>query len=37
MEERVLVKCERSVIESVREEGMLGGREWYKFKRGENI
>ena len=31
------VKCERNVIESLREKGMEGGREWYKFLRGENM
>ena len=31
------VKCERKVIESLREKGMEGGREWYKFMRGENM
>ena len=31
------VKCDRNVIESLREKGMEGGREWYKFLRGENV
>ena len=31
------VKCKRSVIESLREKGMEGGHEWYKFMRGENM
>ncbi|XP_063857805.1 uncharacterized protein LOC135099405 isoform X1 [Scylla paramamosain] len=31
------VESERSVIQSLREKGMEGGREWYKFMRGENM
>ena len=31
------VKCERSVIESLMENGMKGSREWYKFMRSENV
>ena len=31
------MKCERSVIESLREKEMEGGCEWYKFTRGENM
>ena len=29
-------KCERNVIQSLREKGMVGGREWQNFLRGES-
>ena len=31
------VKCERGVIQSLREKGVEGGREWYRFLRGEQM
>ena len=31
------VKCEKSTIQSLKEKGLQGGREWYRFMRGENI
>ena len=31
------VKCERSTIQCLREKGMEGGREWYRFMRGESM
>ena len=31
------VRCESSVIQSLREKGMEGGREWYRFLRGEGM
>ena len=31
------VRSERSVIQSVREKGVQGGREWYRFLRGEGM
>ena len=31
------VKCERSTIQSLKEKGLQGGREWYRFMRGESI
>ena len=31
------VKCERDVIEALREKGQEGGREWYRFMRGEGM
>ncbi|MPC24152.1 hypothetical protein E2C01_017228 [Portunus trituberculatus] len=31
------VKCERKVIQSLREKGVEGGQEWYRFLRGEGM
>ena len=31
------VECERSVIRCLREKGLEGGREWYRFLRGEGM
>ena len=31
------VKCERSTIQSLKEKGLEGGREWYIFLRGERM
>ena len=31
------VKCERSTIQSLKEKGLEGGREWYRFMRGESM
>ena len=31
------MKCERSAIQSLREKGLEGGREWYRFMRGEQM
>ena len=31
------VRCERNVIQSLREKGVEGGREWYRFLRGERM
>ena len=31
------VKCERSVIQALREKGYEGGGEWYRFLRGEEM
>ena len=30
-------KCERSMIQSLREKWLEGGREWYRFLRGEKM
>ena len=30
-------RCEKSVIEKLREKGLEGGREWYRFLRGESV
>ena len=31
------VKCERNTIQSLKEKGLQGGREWYRFMRGESV
>ncbi|MPC58796.1 hypothetical protein E2C01_052805 [Portunus trituberculatus] len=31
------VRCERKVIQSLREKGVEGGREWYRFLRGKGM
>ena len=31
------VQCERNAIQALREKGMEGGRDWYRFMRGEGM